>query len=120
MAAEDLMLVGVRGEEMEPDDWLWPDPAPKVWQHLSLSTLQHHNLTLLLKLLEMFLLKRKPHIAYSSLAWWWSDWQVVGSIPYQRLCLCAWHDVTISCNFFCIFPTQTRATSALDTCSCNK
>lgn len=37
MAAEDLMLVGVRGEEMEPDEWLWPDPAPKVWQHLSLS-----------------------------------------------------------------------------------
>lgn len=36
MAAEDLMLVGARGEEIEPDDWLWPDPAPKVWQHLSL------------------------------------------------------------------------------------
>lgn len=57
MAAEDLMLVGVRGEEMEPDDWLWPDPAPKAWQRLSLSRceayLQHHNLTLLLKLLEM-------------------------------------------------------------------
>lgn len=119
---------------------LWADPFHKVWHHINIAKCEADFCFCYIIIIRNFpFIKRKFYITYSYLAWWWSIWQVVGSIPVPLYCLPAWRTASVvglrdNRQIFwpplcehqqdsyasLLFLTQTKATSALGTCSWTK